>query len=175
MMRLATCMMLAVTCWAQAEPDTTDVFYRLDGDRLVTLERQTAVIKGKTSGFTVVGMKTLSEFPGAKSSVRFPAATDLEFVVRTPLARAGTVDPNTLFCLRKLEPKKNSRQLTIMSGRASPVGASTSTNMAQGVLPVTFSKHGAGSLKLAAGALPPGEYAVSKVYGQVVFCFGVDK
>jgi hypothetical protein len=38
--------------------------------------------------------------------------------------------------------------LVIMAGHASPVGVSTQTNLAQGVLPVEFSKYGNGSLKV---------------------------
>ena len=61
-----------------------------------------------------------------------------------------------------------------MAGHASPLGASTQTNLAQGVLPVEFAKYGDASIKLHTGPLPPGEYAVSRIYGQTVFCFGVD-
>lgn len=41
-------------------------------------------------------------------------------------------------------------------------------------LPAEFSKYGDSSLKMKTAALPPGEYAVGKSYGQTVFCFGVD-
>jgi hypothetical protein len=156
-----------------SEPEFADVFFRLDAGKLLPLERQTAAIQGKASGFIVMSMKTSSEFPGVKSPVRFAADQPLIFVVRSPLA-SSTVDPNTLYVLRKLNIKKKSRELIIMAGHASPVGASTKTDLAEGVLPVTFSRYGTSSIKMATGPLPPGEYALSRLYAQTVFCFGVD-
>jgi len=149
------------------------VFFRLDAGKLIPLERQTAVIQGKASGFIVMTMKSASEFPGAKSPVRFTSDRPLEFVVRTLLA-SSSVDPTTLYVLRRLGTKKKSRELIIMSGRASPLGASTNSPLAQGVLPVEFSRYGTSSLKMTTAALQPGEYAVSRQYGQTVFCFGVE-
>lgn len=60
------------------EPEFSDVFFRLDAGKLVALERQTATIQ--------MSMKSASEFPGAKSPVRFAAHTPLEFVVRSVFA-----------------------------------------------------------------------------------------
>jgi hypothetical protein len=156
-----------------SEPDFAEVFYRLDAGKLVPLERQTAAIRGKASGFVVMSMKSVSDFPGGKSPVRFRTGELLEFVVRSPIA-SSAVDPNTLYCLRKLDTKKNKRELVIMAGHASPFGASTKTDLAQGVLPVEFSRYGNASIKLITEVLPPGEYALSHVYAQTVFCFGVD-
>ena len=155
------------------EPEFSDVFFRLDAGKLIPLERQTAAIQGKASGFIVMSMKTASEFPGAKSPVRFTSGRPLEFVVRTLIA-SSTADPNSLFVLRKLGQKKKSRELIIMSGHASPLGASTNSPLAQGVLPVEFSKYGSSSIKMTTSTLAPGEYAVSRNYGQTVFCFGID-
>jgi hypothetical protein len=166
----------AIVGWPQetiAEPEFADVFFRLDAGKLTPLERQTAVIQGKASGFIVMSMKTASEFPGARSPVRFASGKPIDFVVRTPLS-SSAVDPSTLFTLRRLGVKKKSRELVIMSGHASPLGASTSSPLAQGVLPVEFAKYGAFSLRMTTAALPPGEYAVSRQFGQTVFCFGVD-
>jgi hypothetical protein len=85
-------------------------------------------------------------------------------------------DPNATYILRRLEQKKSTRLLILMSGHFSPVGGSVATSMVQGGLPVEFAKYGDASLKMTTGALAPGEYAVSKAYpGQAVFCFGVDK
>jgi hypothetical protein len=184
MLALASIVILTVNASAQSpatsdsqavsEPDFADVFFGLDAaGKLVPLERQTAAIKGKASGFIVMSMKSSSEFPGEKSPVRFHAGDRLEFVVRSPLA-SSSVDPNTLYALRKLDRKKNKRELVIMAGRASPLGASTKTDLAQGVMSVNFSRYGNSSIKVNAGTLPPGEYALSHVYAQTVFCFGVD-
>jgi hypothetical protein len=173
---LATLFVVAIVGWSQetvAEPEFADVFFRLDGGKLIPLERQTAIIQGKASGFIVMSMKSASEFPGAKSPVRFTSDRPLDFVVRTLLA-SSAVDPSTLYVLRKLGAKKKSRELVIMSGHASPLGASTNSPLAQGVLPVEFSRYGASSIRMTTMALPPGEYAVSRQFGQTVFCFGVD-
>jgi hypothetical protein len=86
----------------------------------------------------------------------------------------SAIDPNTIFCLRKLKPKRKSRELVMMSGHASPLGASTTTMPAEGVLPVDFSRYGTSSLKMTTTGLAPGEYAVGHPYGPAVFCFGID-
>ena len=173
---LATVFICAIVGWPQeavTEPEFADVFFRPDAGKLIPLERQTAVIQGKASGFIVMSMKSASEFPGAKSPVRFTSGQPIEFVVRT-IPASTTVDPSTLYVPRKLGMKKKSRELIVMSGHASPLGASTNSPLAQGVLPVEFSRYGASSIKMTAPALQPGEYAVSRQYGQTVFCFGVD-
>jgi hypothetical protein len=155
------------------EPEFDNVFFRLEAGKLVPLERQTAIIQGKASGFIVMSMKASSEFPGAKSPVRFSSDQPLDFVVRSELA-PSSVDPNMLYVLRKLNGKKKSRELIIMAGHASPLGASTKTDLAEGVLPVTFARYGASSIRMTTGPLPPGEYAISQANAQTVFCFGVD-
>ena len=173
---IALTLLALMTCAAQTEvtePEFADVFFRLDAGKLVALERQTATIQGKVSGFMVVSIKTASEFPGAKSPVRFPANVPLEFVVRAVFPSSG-VDPNTLWALRKLGSKKKSRELVIAAGKATPFGASTKAPLAEGVLPVEFSKYGTASMKMTTTPLAPGEYAVSRQYAQAVFCFGVD-
>ena len=69
-----------------------DVFFSLDAGKLIPLERETAAIQGKTSGFIVMSTKASSEFPGAKSPVRFPSGETLDFVVKSVLI-PSTVDP----------------------------------------------------------------------------------
>ena len=155
------------------EPEFSDIFFRLDSGKLLPLERETATIHGKAGGFIVVNMKAASEFPGVKSPVRAPENQPLVFVVRT-LTATTAMDPNVLYTLRKLNVKKKTRELVMMSGRAVPFSVSTKSDLAQGALPVEFAKYGASSLKMTTAPLPPGEYAVSRVGGQTVFCFGVD-
>lgn len=175
---LLLCLLIA-TCGAPVvaqqppEPDMADIFYRLDNGSLVPLERQAAAIKGGAHGFIVMSMKTASEFPGAKSPVRFNSGEKLDFIVRSVMP-VSAIDPNTIFCLRKLKPKKKTRELVMMSGHASPLGASTTTTPAEGMLPVDFSKYGTSSLKMTTTGLAPGEYAAGHPYGPAVFCFGVD-
>jgi len=155
------------------EPETAEVFYGLRDGKLISLERQTAATVFKTGGLFVMNMKSTLEFAGGKSPVRIRSGEPLEFVVRSDLAWSD-LDPNARYSLRHLDEKKTKRELVIMTGRASPLGSSTQTTGAQGVLPVEFSKYGDNSFKLRAGPLPPGEYAVSCLHRQTVFCFGVD-
>src|ERR1039457_213770 len=145
---LAVAAVFASTCMGQAvvpEPEFADVFFRLDGDKLVPLERQVATMKGGAGGFIVMKMKMTAEFPGAKSPIRF-ASVPLTFVVRI-MAYAAMGDPNATYILRKLEQNKSTRRLIFMSGHFSPIGGSVATNMVQGGLPVEFAKYGDGSLK----------------------------
>src|ERR1039457_2670515 len=93
------------------------------------------------------------EIPGGKSSVRFKAG-QLDFIVRTALAPSA-VDPNSVYCLRKMNATKKRRELVIMAGHVSPVEGSSTVNLARDALPVNFSKYGSSSLKLTTAELPP--------------------
>ena len=156
-----------------AEPETAEVFYGLKDGKLIPLERQMGATVSKSSGLFVMNMRSALEFAGARSSVRFHTGEPLEFVVRSELAWSDC-DPNTRYLLRRLDEKKKQRELVIMTGRITPLGSSTQNTLAQGALPVEFSRYGGSSFKLRSGPLPPGEYAVSRIHVQTVFCFGVD-
>jgi len=155
------------------EPEFADVFFQLDAEKLVSLERQTTYIQGKASGFIVMNMKASWEIPGTKSPVRFHSNQPLEFVVR-PQLEPSAVDPNSFYFLSKLSIKKKTRELVVMVGHASPGGATINNDPAQNALPITFTRYGDSSLKITTGTLEPGEYALSRPYAQTVFCFGVD-
>lgn len=171
---LAALLVAAATLTAQVpEPEFANVFVAVDGSKLVQLERETATIKAGGGGFIVAGAKAAYEVPGSKSPVRFHSGQPLDFAVRTPLA-GGAVDPGGMFILRHLESKKRGREAVFMNGHFSPIGGSTTTDLSRGSVPVTFSKYGEQSIKISAGPLPPGEYALSVSYGQSLFCFGVD-
>lgn len=160
---------------AVTEPEYADVFFRLDAGALVPLERQTAgKIRVRTSGFILVKAQAQStwEISGAKSPVRFSGGK-LEFVVRA--LNAG-IDPQTQYLLRMLIGKKNSREMIAVTARVGVFGGASSSMNTEG-LPVTFTRYGNSSVKMTVGSLPPGEYAIGKVYGAIVpimFCFGVD-
>jgi hypothetical protein len=176
-MKLLLLFLLAITaCAAQTlvqEPDFADVFFRLENGQLVALERQPITMKGGAHGFVVVNVKVTARFPGGKSTVRFKAEEPLAFVVRSQLA-AGATDPAMFYSLRKLDAKKDHREVTITGGRFTPLGGSTSTNFQEGTVPVSFSRYGNASYQLTTPGLPPGEYALGSIYPQVLFAFGVD-
>jgi hypothetical protein len=73
-----------------------------------------------------------------------------------------------------MSSKKKSREIVFSSGHFSPFGGSMTTNLAQGSLPVTFTRYGGSSIKVTTAALPPGEYTLSRASALDVFCFGVD-
>ena len=173
LMAVTLCSLTGVAQETLTEPEFADVFFRLDAGKLISLERQTATIQGKASGFIVMNMKASMEIPGTKSPVRFHSDQPLNFVVRSMLAPLA-VDPSTFYFLRKLNSKKKTRELVVMVGHASPGSATMNNDPAQGALPVTFARYGASSLKITTGPLPPGEYALSGPYAQTFFCFGVD-
>lgn len=158
---------------AAREPEFADVFFRLESGQLIALERQPITMKGGGHGFIIVNVKLTARFPGGKSTVRFKAGEPLDFVVRSPLA-AGAADPAMFYILRKLDAKKDHRELTITGGRFSPLGGSTSTNFQEGTVPVSFSRYGNGSYQVSTPGLPAGEYALGSIYPQVLFAFGVD-
>lgn len=155
------------------EPEFADVFFQLDAGKLISLERQTTFIQGKASGFIVMSMKASWEIPGIKSSVRFHSDQPLDFVVRSLFAQSA-VDPSTFYFLRRLNVKKKTREMVVMTGHASPGSATINNDPAQDALPLTFTRYGDSSLKMTTGPLPPGEYALSRPYAQIVFCFGID-
>jgi hypothetical protein len=155
------------------EPEFAEVFVALDSGKLIPLERQTASVQGSGGGFMVASSKAAYVVAGNKSPVRFHSGQALDFVVRTAIA-STTVDPSTLYVLRKMDSKKKNREIVFSTGHFSPLGGSVNTNLAQGSLPVTFTKYGASSIKVTAGALSAGEYALSRASALDVFCFGVD-
>jgi hypothetical protein len=156
-----------------SEPEFVDVFFLLDAGKLVPLERQATTVQTKVHGFIAMSMKTSYEIAGAKSPVRLRSDGALDFVVRSPLTRMA-VDPSTQYFIWKLNSNKKARELVMMVGHASPVGATVNNNPGQGGLPLTFTRYGASSLQITAGLLAPGEYALGRPFAQTVFCFGVD-
>jgi hypothetical protein len=166
------------------EPDLAGIFYGLQDHALVQLERQTNTMSRTSVSpsllipFHGVNAKSTSVFPGSKSPVRLHSGETLDFVVRT-VVDPSSIDPNTLYSLRRLDKKKNSRETSIVNIHVSaiPFGGST-TKMNDASLLVEFSRYGAASLKLHTGALIPGEYAITASpagsSSLFFFCFGVD-
>jgi hypothetical protein len=157
------------------EPEYSNVFMAIQAGKLVPLERQTATITGHVRAGGFGGAKVASEFKPAQSPVRFAAGQDVVFVVRRGPGQ-DTLDPDTLYVLRSLKAKGKSRELMISNMRGPFLTGGTSSNLAEGVLPVSFEKYGEHSLTIRPTApLQPGEYALSPRYSMTdLFCFGVD-
>ena len=156
------------------EPEFRDVFFRLDAGKLIPLERQLVAVQGSSSTALVgADIKHVFTFEGGKSPVHFLPSEKLEFVVRTSLPT--DVDPNTTYCLRRLDARKDKRELQLAAGYVGFWGSSVKTTPSQGILPLNFSRYASSSLKLTpATALPTGQYALSNFSDRIVFCFGVD-
>jgi hypothetical protein len=174
--KLFLVLIIATACFAQSaspEPDIADIFYLVDGAKLTSLERQSVTFHGSAHGFIVTSIKSSSEFAGNKSPIRLKSGQPLEFIVRS-IIPSSAIDPNTIYCLRKLNGKKKTRELVMMSGHVQPFGVSTTVKPEEGVLPVEFTAYGSSSLKVVTQQLVAGEYAIGKFDGPAVFCFGVD-
>lgn len=166
--------------FAQAvEPNSDNVFYALASDHLIELERQTGKIH--TSAHSVIvatSAKSTVEIKPGKSPVRL-SASSLEFVVRSPLA-ATSGDLSRFFVLRKMEKKGSKREIVITKVQAYSAivtsGATATTNLAEGQIPITFTKYGDHSVRIVpTQPLAPGEYALSTpIQFMELFCFGVD-
>jgi len=153
------------------EPEFAQVVFRLDAGRLLPLERQFPTsTRTNTSGFLVMNSRSAWEFAGAKSNVRFSSGATLELVVRPPSDRH---DPAMMYHLRRLDSKKQTRELVLFKMRSSPFGTSMSQT-GPGDLPLTFARYGWASIKITVPGLQPGEYAIQVEPFQMLFCFGVD-
>lgn len=173
---LAICVM-ALVSFAQAsvkEPEFADTFAALSasGD-LIALEHETATIHAGGGGFMIASSKAAYEISGQKSPVRFHQTPELVFIVRSALAQTDT-NPSTLYVLRKLDPKKKMREIAFSTGHFTPLGGHATTDLNAGQIPISFARYGASSYRITAANLAPGEYALSRAYGQDVYCFGVD-
>jgi hypothetical protein len=161
-----------------AEPETDQVFFALahNPDRLIALERQTATIhtSAKWVGIGATA-KSTSEFKPGKSPVRLSSGTG-EFVVRSPFARSS-MDFTIFYVLRFLTSKGSKRELVIAKSHAYIGSASSTSNLAEGEVPVAITRYGEHSLRIVpTQPLRPGEYALSSRAAFLnLFCFGVDQ
>ena len=155
------------------EPQAAEIFYSLHNGKLLPLEREIPIFRSHAAGFVVMTTRSVREIPGPKSPVRFHSEERLDFIVRSAL-KLDSADPNTIYCVRRLDRKKATRELVLSTGRITPAGGTSKMDPMEGVVPAEFSQYGDHSLKVTAGPLPPGEYAVGRLYGAALFCFGVD-
>ena len=173
---LAICVM-ALVSFAQSpvkEPEFADTFAALSASSdLIPLEHETATIHAGGGGFMIASSKAAYEISGQKSPVRFHQTPELVFIVRSALAQTDT-NPATLYVLRKLDPKKKTREIAFSTGHFTPLGGHATTDLNAGQIPISFARYGTSSYRITAASLAPGEYALSRAYGQDVYCFGVD-
>jgi hypothetical protein len=154
------------------EPELDDVFFRVDGERLIALEQELpeTVIRG---GLDVLVLQ------GRASSVRFRAG-DLTFVVRSEYD-VSKVDATAFYKLhelttprwdpkkQKLTPKTDKRELLLGGTQVFPTRAFYAKTVG-----VKFSGYGGSSYKIETESLPRGEYAFRRTAAKAVFCFGID-
>jgi hypothetical protein len=88
------------------------------------------------------GIKVSSQFKPAKSPVRLKSGVHLEFVVRSSIAALSTIDPATLYVLRNLTRKGDKRELIITESHGPMALGGTTSNLAEGVIPVSFESFG---------------------------------
>jgi hypothetical protein len=166
--------------FAQAvEPNSDNVFYALVPNHFIDLERQTAKIHTSAHSIVVAtSAKSTAQIKPGKSPERL-SASNLEFVVRSPLA-ATSSDLSRFFVLRKVEKKGGKREIVITKVRAYSTivtsSATATTNLDEGQIPITFTKFGEHSVRIVPNQpLTPGEYALSTpIQFMELFCFGVD-
>jgi hypothetical protein len=173
---LAVCC-IALVVLAQTpvkEPQFADVFESITatGDP-VPLERETAALRSGGGGFIVASGKAAYEIPGEKSTVRFHAGQLPDFVVRSAFPQTNT-DPASMYVLRRLDIKKKRREIAFSTTHITPFGGHSTTNLNANQIPIAFARYGNSSYRITVTSLAPGEYALSRIYGQQVFCFGVD-
>jgi len=156
-----------------AEPQYLNSFYAVDANgKLIDLERQTVTFHTKTKvlpGYASVKMTT--QFKPGHSSVRLPATA--QFVVR---GRAP-IDPVSRFELRALKVSKDHREFVMTQGHGSILGASATSNLSEGAIPIRFEEYGTNSYRITpTQPLEPGEYALA-LRGLIsdLYCFGVDR
>ena len=159
---------------AGAEPQYINSFYALGAEgKLIELDhQQVTAIHVKTKplpGYATV--KVLVEFKPAHASVRLSG--DAQFVVkgRAPL------DPSSRFELRLLKVSKDRREFLMTQAHGTIVGATATTSLDEGAVPIRFEDYGADSYRIVPQqTLSPGEYALG-LRGVVteLYCFGVDR
>ena len=156
-----------------AEPQYINSFYAVDaGGKLIELERQRVTFHAKSKvfpGYASITMTT--EFKPGRAPVRLPA--DAKFIVR---GRAP-IDPMSRFELKFLKGSKDHREFVMSRTHGTLLGASSTSGLDEGAVPIQFEEYGTGSYRITPDkALVPGEYALT-TRGLVteLYCFGVDR
>ena len=137
------------------EPEFADTFAAVSasGD-LIPLEHQAARIHAGGGGFMIASSKAAYEISGQKSPVRFHQTPESVFIVRSALAQTDT-NPATLYVLRKLDPKKKTREIAFSTGHFTPLGGHATTDLNAGQIPNSFARYGTFPTALPPRALLP--------------------
>jgi hypothetical protein len=151
----------------------SQAFYLLDADgKLTELERQSATFKSHSKilpGYATI--KMAAEFKPAHASVR--VSPNAQFIVRGRIP----VEPASRFELRLLKASKDHREIVMTTGHGSIVGASATSTLDEGGVPLRFEEYGLNSYRITpAQPLAPGEYAIGlKGLVTELYCFGVSQ
>ncbi len=155
----------------EPEPEYNFVIAALDstGPRLIELERQTPDVATKVRGLGFGGAQSGYVVPSEKSTVRFPANRQLEFVIRV---ESRATDPQQQIQFIHWQPKEGNRYLIMAKASAFRGGRST---VDESAIKFSAEKYGQSSFRFwPIKPLPPGEYAVSSPKTADAFCFGID-
>jgi hypothetical protein len=154
------------------EPEYLGIFFLLDSStgNLIPLERVTPEYKIKLKAMGLGGGRSLLEFKGEKSPIRFKEGQKLEFVV---LVASQLTDPQGSLQFFSLEPLKGKRQIIMATAKVT--STTDKSVMSEKAVPFNATKYGTSSFKItAAQSLPPGEYTLSGTGTHDGFCFGID-
>jgi hypothetical protein len=174
--------MSGIAAWGQKaaapEPEYDNVAELLDSNSnsLKPLERQTIALVAHTKAIGLGGVVASATVAGARSAVRLPADTKLEFIVR---ASSQTVDPATIIQVYRFDVEKGQRKVDTVRGGGVLHGKITQS-AAQALVAMDAAKFGASSFRIsAAQPLAPGEYVIMITSANALappsaFCFGVD-
>ena len=158
---------------APAEPQYINSFYAVDASaKLIELERQTVTFHAKSKilpGYASITMTT--EFKPGRAPVRLPANS--RFIVRG----RTQIDPVTRFELKLLKASKDHREFIMSRTHGTILGASSTSGLDEGAIPIRFEEYGAGSYRITPDSpLVSGEYALTtRGLASELYCFGVDR
>jgi hypothetical protein len=155
------------------EPEYANSFFSLEKDgSLKPLERQAAKVETKVRALGYGGADTKYVFQNEQSTVRFPANSSLQFVVRP---EPNNVDPATVVQLYSLKGGKGHREVQVAKLRQF---SGVKTTLGNTAVSFDFTKYGQNSILIKPQtALPPGEYmwaANPSLIAPQAYCFGID-
>ena len=148
-------------------PEYDGIVEAVVGGQRVNLERAQTETRASTRALGLGGVAVYQQVQGARSPVRFPRGSDIQFVTR---AAGGNTEPSSFVHLFQLSVRGGSRRLRM--GGANMFGGSFSS---ENEVALTGERYGPAFYRLHPLApLPPGEYLVQSGGGTSAFLFGID-